>query len=258
MTEWLNDGLNYDSYLAQVPESLRDQIKPAFDSYSEQIKNKVQENVGSLSQFKEIAEVGWTPDHVNVGLNLLQTLNDNPEQIFQALVQENPDLLKLVQQQQPGLVTPPAPVNTPPGQTDFNVDPAIDGRIAQMEKVVELLAQGFQQNQQLTAQQQQAMQEQQELQQFEAELNKVAPEDKYPRPFILSYIAQGQTPQEAVKSFSDWQTSYAQQLRSNGAPLVAPAGGGGLPSEPVDTSKLSDRDRRDFITQYLEAANRAG
>ena len=250
------DGLDwtYDSYLTQVPEGLRGQIEPAFKSYSEKLQESVKGQLGDLAPFKEIVDTGWTPEHVNMGLQLLQQLDQNPQQVFQGLIQEYPDLVKTIQQQpQSQQIVPEAP-----GQVDQNIDPALDGRLKQMEGLLELLAQGYQQQQSTFAEQQNQAREQSELQQFEEELNKIAPEDKYHRPFILSYIAQGQTPQEAIKSYTDWQTSSMQQQRSNGSPLVAPAGGGGLPSEPIDTSKLTDKDRVSLITQYLNAANQQG
>jgi len=251
------DGLDYgyDSFLGQVPESLRDQIEPAFKSYSEDIKTKVAGQYGQFEPFKEILDNGWTPEHVNVGLNLLQQLNDNPQSVYQALVQQYPELAPQPQQIAP--VTPQGPGSNS-NSSDYDIPPALQERLDAHEKLLELLGQGFNQQQQNQQQFQQAEQEQQELAQFKAQLDQVAPENKYPRQFILSYVANGQSPQEAVASFEAWRAQELNGARSAGAPLIAPAGGGGLPSEPLDTAKLTESQRKELITKYLETANQQG
>lgn len=254
-----SDGLDfsYDSYLGQVPESIRSQIEPAFKSYRDSLESGYTNQTQQFEPYKQIEDQGWTPEHVNVGLNLLQQLNDNPQVVFDALVKEYPELTQQMQQQMPEFQQ-----STPQFQqnngTGMDIPPELQQRLDQQEQVIQLMYKGFEQQQQALAERQSSDQEQQELKQFNELLDKTAPSDKYHRPFILSYIAQGQTPDQAVKSYNDWQTSEQQRWRSNGAPLVAPGSGGGLPSEPIDTSKLNDKDRRDLITQYLEAANRQG
>lgn len=248
------DGLDYgyDSFLGQVPEALRDQIEPAFKSYSEDIKTKVAGQYGQFEPFKEILDNGWTPEHVNVGLNLLQQLNDNPQSVYQALIQQYPELAP-----QPQQVTP-TPANTVKPFSEMDLPPELLQRLDAQEKLIELLGQGFNQQQQTQQQFQQAEQEAQELAQFKAQLDQVAPENKYPRQFILSYVANGQSPEEAVASFDAWKAQEINGARSAGAPLIAPAGGGGLPSEPIDTAKLTETQRKDLITRYLETANQQG
>lgn len=255
MTEPSEDGLDYsyDSYVSQVPEALRGQVEPAFKAYSEGIQGKVTEQLGQYEPYKEFIEQGWEPQHVGMGLNLLQQLSEDPQKIYEALVNEYPNLVQQTPQQQQ---------QTPQGQqqqtydpADYNLPPELTQRLDQQEQLIQLLSQGFMQTQQASQQAAQQQQEQAELAQFTEELDKIAPSDKYPRHFILSYIAQGQSPTEAVKSFSDWQTSQFQQRNGQSAPLIAPASGGGLVSEPIDTAKLTDVQRRDLMTRYLEAAN---
>ena len=247
---------SYDSYLGQVPEGLRGQIEPSFKQYSEGIEKAVKEQIGQYEPYKEILDQGWQPEHINVGLQFLQMANDNPERIIQGILEEHPELL----QQIPGLNNTPPVVpgqQTPPSTDDseLNLPPQLLERMNQQEQLIQLLFQGYQQNQQQTQEQQQVAQEQAELQQFTQELDKIAPSNKYPRHFILSYISQGQSPEQAVKSFSDWRTSEFQRQNAGATPLVAPANGGGLPSETVDTSKLTSQQRRDLMVQYLEQAN---
>jgi len=265
MTEPLNDGLDfgYDSYISQVPEAIRGQIEPAFKTYAETIKNKFGEYDQQYAPFKEITEQGWTPEHVNVGLNLLQQLNTNPDVVYQALLQEYPHLAQQAGaqqvnqqigqlQQNPGQL----PNTTPPAGGELgDIPPELQTRLDQQEEIIQLLYKGFQQQQEGLVSQQAQQREQAELAQFQTELDKIAPSDKYNRDFILAYVAKGATPQQAVEQYTQWETGYQQRLRSNGTPLVAPAGGGGLPSEPIETSKLSDVQRRQLITNYLEAAN---
>lgn len=254
MTESEQTASDYAQYLAQVPEGLREQIEPAFKSYHDEIAEKNKD----YEPFREVLDQGWTPDHVTVGLNLLQELNTNPQRIFQALVDQDPSLLQQFAPQQIQPTGPPAytaPNNTPPKGFE-DLPPELLEWKAQQEEMTRLLFQGFTEQQQLTQQQQQAQQEQAELSQFKTHLDKVAPEDKYPRQFILSFVAQGQAPEEAVKSYESWRQQELSQQRALGAPLIAPAGGGGLPSEPIDTSKLSESARKNLMVQYLEAANR--
>lgn len=254
MTEPEEGGLDlaYESFLGQVPEALRTQIEPAFKAYNEDIQGKVKQ----FEPFNEILSQGWTPDHVNVGLNLLQELNTNPQRIFQALADEHPELLQQFapapQQTNPGTLSQQTPPVASAGLEDL--PPALIERMNQQEELINLLYKGFSENQQQTAAQQQAAQEAQELAQFKQQLDQIAPEDKYPRQFILSYVANGQSPQDAVKSFEAWKTQELSAQRAAGAPLIAPAGGGGLPSEPINTAKLNDEQRKALMVSYMEAA----
>lgn len=252
-----NEGLDftYDSFLGQVPEAIRDQIEPAFKAYRDNLESGYNTQSEQFKPYQQIEEQGWTPEHVNVGLSLLQQINDNPQTVFNALVQEYPELTQQLQQQMP---EQPPQFPQQNNNSSMDIPPELQQRLDQQEQIIQLMYKGFEQQQQALANQQSAEQEAQEIKQFNDLLDKTAPSDKYHRPFILSYIAQGQTPDQAVKSYNDWQTSEQQRWRSNGAPLVAPGSGGGLPSEPVDTSKLNDKDRASLITQYLEAANRQG
>lgn len=265
-----DDGLDfgYDSYLSQVPEAIRSQIEPAFKSYSENLQNSYKTEHEAFSPYREFEDQGWTPDHVGLGLNILNELNNNPRRIFDALVENNPEFLQHVQQQQTGNQLQqqfqqqqqqnqlPFPNNNQQQNNwDTGLPPELVERMNQQEQIINLMFQGFQQDREWRQQQEAQSQESKELQQFEAELDKIAPKDKYPRDFIYAYVAQGKTPQEAVKSYTDWYTAEQAKWRGNGAPLVAPGSGGGSVHEPVDTSKLSDTARKDLIVQYLNAAN---
>jgi len=256
MTEPIDYG--YDSYLSQVPEALRDQIKPAFEQYSEKLKGSVDEQYGQLAPLKEYIDQGYTPQHFGAGLEVLQAINNNPEQVFQGLLENYPDLaqqfLQQQQQQTPQFQQNPQQQQVPSG----NEEDPYESRFSQIDQVLQLLTQGLTQQQSDYQSQQQAAQEQQELQQFQKQLDELAPEDKFHRPFILSYIAQGQSPQQAIQSYNEWQTGQTQRQNSLGAPIVAPAGGGGLPSESIDTSKLTDQQRKDLMIQYMQRANQQG
>src|SRR6266496_1598887 len=225
MTEPLDFG--FDTYLGQVPETLRDQVKPVFENYSKALQEQVNGQMQTYEPYKPIVEQGWEPEALVTGLNLLQMVNENPQRVYEALLQEYPQLAQ--QQTPPTPPTPPAP--TPSDSGEFNLPPEYTQKMDQMEQMMQLLFQGFRQY-----------------------LDQVAPEDKYHRPFILSYIAQGQTPEQAIKSYTDWQNSQVQGNNRMSAPLVAPANGG-TPSAPIDTSKLSDQDRKALMVQYLMQAN---
>src|SRR6266496_3158826 len=248
MTEPLDFG--FDTYLGQVPETLRDQVKPVFENYSKALQEQVNGQMQTYEPYKPIVEQGWEPEALVTGLNLLQMVNENPQRVYEALLQEYPQLAQ--QQTPPTPPTPPAP--TPSDSGEFNLPPEYTQKMEQMEQMMQLLFQGFQQQQEQSTQFTQQQQEQLEMQEFSQYLDQVAPEDKYHRPFILSYIAQGQTPEQAIKSYTDWQNSQVQGNNRMSAPLVAPANGG-TPSAPIDTSKLSDQDRKALMVQYLMQAN---
>lgn len=275
MTEPLDFG--YDSYLGQVPESLRDQIEPAFKQYRENLENGYNSYAEKYKPYAEIEEMGWTPEHVGLGLNVLQQLNTQPQTVVDAIVQEHPEVLQQYLQSQ-GIQSAPQfsglpgnGINGQPGQgsvpgipqgqnnggsSDFDVPPALQQRLDQQEQVIQLIYKGLQQQQEDLTRNRQQEQEQQELQQFNQMLDKIAPQDKFHRPLILSYISQGMEPDQAVKSYQEFMNTQQAQWRGGNAPLVAPGSGGGMPTEPVDTSKLSMSDRKNLIVQVLEAANR--
>lgn len=257
MPEPGGNGLDfsYDSFLSQVPEALRSQIEPAFKNYSEGIQKSVNDQLGQYEDVKPLIEAGWEPSHLAQGVGILGMLNSEPERVLEAMLQEYPQLAERFQQQQQ---TPPAPTQQQQQQqtpeNDF-LPPEFQTKFSQMEEVINLLVQGFQQDRQQRQEYTQQQQELQELNQFTSYLDQIAPEDKYPRHFILSYVAQGLTPEQAVQEFSNYMSTQGQQQNRQIAPIVAPGSGGGTPTNQIDTSKLDRSQRANLIAQYLQQAN---
>jgi hypothetical protein len=248
----------YQEYLDRFPEAQRSQVEPIFQDWDKNVSKKFEDIHAQYEPFKPFAEAGWDPDVINAGVGLLDQVNNSPEQVFSALANhlagQGVDISQLVQGF--GGQPPAQQQGNKDDLGEYNLPPEFLQKFENLEKLTQTYAQAFvaseERQKQLSAQQQ----EQQELQEFGQYLDRVAPESKYPRQFILSYVAQGMPVEQAVEAYTGW---YKENV-PGGAPTpprVAPSGGG-LPSTGISTDSMNSQDTKNMVVEFLKQANAQG
>lgn len=251
-----DDDKPYKNYLEQFPEALRGQVEPIFQQWDKDVNTRFEKLHSDFEPYKQFVETGVDPDVISAGVDLLGQVNNDPQRVFTALADhlktQGVDLSQLVQ----GFGGTP-PVSTGTQESEYgDLPPEFITEFNNMKQMLELQGKAMVAQHQEQEKFSKAQEEQRALEELSTYLDKVAPSDKYPRNFILSYLAQGSTPEQAVESYTEW---YQGQIggQTPTAPRVAP-GGGGLPSTQIDTSRMGSADTKQTVIDFLRAANLQG
>jgi hypothetical protein len=251
----------YQNYLNEFPEALRPQVEPIFDKWDTDMNNRFKDIHEQYEPYKTFVDNNVDPDYLQAGVGLLEQVNNDPQKVFTALANhlqtQGVDLSQLVQ----GFGGTPSQQQTTDTSEYGDVPAALIEKLEKANKLAETNAAAFVQYvERENAQREQSTKEQEEqraMQELSDHLDKVAPADKYHRPFILAYLAQGSSVDQAVNEYNSW---YQGQVGGSGnvsAPRVAP-GGGGLPSSQIDTAKMGSQDTKNMVVEFLKRANLEG
>ena len=221
----------WSNYLTDLPDSVKPLVEPIFRQWDADTTKRFQSvhsEYESLKPYQEIVSAGWDYNDVQQAIQLAATLNDNPQAIYDALVEN----YGYGQEQ---------------GQEAQQIDEEeqVDPRFAQLEQMTNQMAEIMvaQQNEQ-TAKREDA--------ELDTLLNSLKEEHgDYDEKFVLARMFAGDSPQEAVAAFQQAIGTYAA---NRPAPPVIMGSGGGLPSQTVNPASMSDRDRKALITQMLAQA----
>jgi hypothetical protein len=124
-----------------------------------------------------------------------------------------------------------------------------DDKVGKLEQAIGALAQNMLDSQQMTQQQQ----EDQMLEQALAQLHK--DHGEFDEDYVLAKIANGVDPEEAIKQFKTLSGQTERQEANNNLPTFL-SGGGGLPTNQIDPTKLDSKGTKDLVAGLLEAANK--
>ncbi len=165
---------------------------------------------------------------------LMETLNNDPERIYQALAEQfgygdqgetEPDL-------------------------DEDDDNPVDPRLAQYTEMTEQMAEIMLAQQE----QEQQAQEDQELEDYLTELTEKYGE--YDNEYVLAHLNLGYSGEEAVEKYLALVGNVKSQQPAQPPRLLG--GGGGLPSQAIDPAQLNNRDTRKLVADMLRAAQAEG
>lgn len=248
----------YQEYLDQFPEALRPQVEPIFDKWDADVNKRFEGIHEEYEPYKPIIDAGIQPDYLSAGVDLLNQVNNDPSKVFTALAnhlqQQGIDISQLVQ----GFGGTSTPPNNNPSSVEDEYPDLPDSfkqKIQNLERLSETNARAVIKMEEERQRFDQERQQQEGMTDLLNTLDRVAPEDKYNRQFLLSYIAAGQTPEQAVQSYNQWfQTQGFSTSSVPTPPRVAP-GSGGVPSSQIDVARLGSQDTKSMVTEYLRRAN---
>ena len=223
----------WSNYLTDLPDSVKPLVEPIFRQWDSDTTKRFQDvhsQYESLKPYQEIVTAGWDYSDVQQAIQLAATLNDNPQAIYDALVENYGYGQEQGQEAQ---------------QDDGFDEEQVDPRFAQLEQMTNQMAEIMV-----------AQQNEQTAKREDAELDNLLTSLKtehgdYDEKFVLARMFAGDSPQEAVAAFQQAIGTYAANRPT---PPVIMGSGGGLPSQTVNPASMSDRDRKALITQMLAQA----
>lgn len=255
VTEPANEPAGHPAWqpiLEQIPEDFRGLVKPAFEDWDKGVQAKFQEIHGRYDPYKEFAENKVDPALISQSLYLMDQLNGNPQEVLDQLI----EAFNLKDQYGKQTVTPPVePQNAVP---DFDPDDDIMGHpvVKAMQESLNKLTQAEDNRQQETQQQQGQRQLQETLDGLKAKHGEFDPT------YVVALMSQGVDGDVAVKQYMDTVNQAAariagqtQQQTQQAPPTVLSAGGevgSGVPQQPLDMGKMSDRETKDLVAEFIK------
>lgn len=220
------------NYLTDLPDSVKPLVEPIFKKWDGDVTQRFQtvhSEYEPLKPFQQVVDSGWGFDDVQQALTLAATLNENPQAVYDALVQHY------------GFGAAP----TEQGQSDTGLQQPeeVDPRFARLEQMTEAMAQIMQQQQ---AAQQAAMEDAQLAQQLSTLKSQ---HGEFDDEYVMTKVYAGATWDQAIKSYQDLVGKVAQNRPAD--PPVIMGAGGGLPSQAINPATMSDKDRKALVAQLI-------
>ena len=218
-------------YVKDLPASVVPLVEPIFKKWDSDVTQRFQtvhSEYEPLKPYQEIISNGWDFSDVQQALNLAQTLNDNPQAVYQALIEAY------------GFGSEQGQSGQDAGDI---LEAQVDPEFARIKEMTEAMAQIITTQQE----QQQAAQEDAELEQTLASLK--ATYGDFDDRYVMLQVHNGATWEEGIGAFQQLVAGYAQNRPA--PPPVIMGSGGGLPSQVVNPASMTERDRKALVTQIL-------
>jgi hypothetical protein len=226
--------------LSAIPEQFHQVLTPHFQKWDQSAQERittVNEQLKAYEPYKDFVDNGVSAEDLVQGYQLIYQLNQDPQAVYNALKEAYG-------------FSSGEPVSEENGEgveeeaeTNFQ-----DPRFDQLQQGLDVVAQTILQQEQIKVQQKAD-------QELDAEINSL--KEKYPNfdeGYVLSLVANGATMEEAAKAYDTLTQNILQQNPRPFAPTVMgnSGGGTGLPSQAIDPTKLSDKDRRALVAELVQ------
>lgn len=237
-------GINpaWNDVLSVLPEQYHAVVTPHFQKWDNEAQNKITElnsQVGSWKDFQFLQEHGFTSEQVTQALNIMQELNTNPKNIYDALE----EAYKFSGANSP-VATGENPSEVNPWESKYN---ELQGQLSTISQIM--------------LQQEEARNNARADAQVDAEINAALQKfpdvvlDKNTENYILTQAyTTGMSIEQAFQQFVDFRNALSPQPY---APQVMGSTGGGVPSQAIDPKSLSGKDTRNLVVQMLMAGKAA-
>lgn len=232
----------WDEVLSVLPEQFHSVVTPHFQKWDQAANQRVESVNSQLAQFeayKPYVEHGINSDELEQGLRLLYEINNNPQNVYQALQ----NAYNFGQQQTESQETEGEeenPLNSLP--------PEIMEKLQSHDGMLNAVAQ-------IVLNDAQAKEDAAADSALEKELSDLkAAHGEYDEDYVLAKMQLGMSGEDAVKSYQ----ALVQRITPQPfAPtLLGSSGGNGVPSNAIDPTKLSGKETRNLVAEMLAAAQR--
>lgn len=239
-----NDVLNV------LPEQFHSVVTPHFQKWDQAAQQKVEAANNTLKEFeayKPFAEHGITSDEIEQGLRLMFEINNNPQNVYDALAKA----YNFGQQQANNAVDYNAADDeddddTPEG---FSFPPEIMEKLNSHEGLLQAVSQIVLNDAQAKESAQADMELDQELNELKEKIG------DYDERFVLAMMQNGMSAEDAGQAWLETKSSLTNNRPFAPNVLGSNSGGGsGLPSNAIDPTKLTGKDTRNLVAQMLEQA----
>lgn len=225
----------WNPVLEILPQELHSQVTPHFQQWDKGVNERFQKVHSEYEPWKPIISSGNDPSQVSFAINLVNTLNEDPATVYNAIG----EFYKL---------NKPAPTVEQGQEPPVDEDP-YKAKFEELQKQTDTMAKILIQNREAELAREQEAKLDAEMQDMSKKYG------KFDQHYVYGLMAAGMEMEDAVKHY---QGHIQQTLQSQGfKPVILGGGGGGLPSQNVDPRKLPDKDLNNYIAQILDHAKRA-
>ena len=233
-----NGNPAWQEFLNVVPQELHPQVTPVLEKWDKGVQERFQKVHSQYEPWKPILDAGVDPETTQFALNLLNSINENPRLVYDAIGSYHkfnvPDNGSGGQGQlEPEVENQPDPYNE---------------KFATLERQQQIMASHL-------LKQREAEVEAQEAARLDTELNEMREKYKdkgdFNEKYVLAMMVNGATTEEAVQSYFEFRD--AELKRHAQKPLIM-GSGGALPHLNTDVRKLNDKQAGELAVQMLAAA----
>jgi hypothetical protein len=226
----------WQEFLEPIPQELHEKVRPVLEKWDKGVQDKFNTVHQQYEPWKPIIDAGVDPDTANFALNLLNSINENPEQVWKAIG----EYYKLS----------PQGTTSGQGQQELQVeeDP-YDPRISTLERQNQIMAAHLvkQQEDRLAAQA-----EAQLDQELSSLRTKYKAQGDFSEQFVLAYMQNGFNSEDAVKAYYEFRD--AERAKFGQKPLIMGSGGGVPQFNNTDVRKLDESQTKNLVVQMLQRA----
>jgi hypothetical protein len=230
------DGQNpaWQPFLEAIPQESHEKVIPLLKTWDNGVNERFNKVHSEYEPWKPIIQASGDPDTARFALNLLQTMQSDPEVIYNALKEK----YKF------DSTTKVTDTGQGQGEPNGQDDPYAE-RFAQQENQLRTMAE-------IMMAERQAKLNEQADQVLDRELSTLEQKyGKFNEEYVLAMIQNGYSTEDSVKKFFEFQSSLAKQYSPK--PLIM-GGGGGAPGQNFNPAKMSDSQINEFVVAQLAAA----
>ncbi|MGS2592241.1 hypothetical protein [Streptomyces hebeiensis] len=229
----------WDEALSVLPEEFHPLVTPHFQKWDEAANQRIESVNASLKDYesyKPFVEHGITSDEIEQGLRLMYEINNNPQNVYDALSNAYSFGKSSEATENESSSEETSPISEDP-------------RIAELQNGVELVSKIVLAD----AQAKQAAQMDWELDQEFKQLQEKYGE--FDEQYVTGMMLGGASGEEAVQAFVNLKNSLTPQSFAPNILGSTGSSGSGLPSNAIKVTDLSGKETRNLVAEMLARAN---
>jgi len=238
----------WQPFLDALPTSLHSQVTPLLEQWDKGVQQRFEAIHEEYAPYKQFKEQSVDPETIGYALNLVNALNENPEQVWKSMG-EYYNLTPAQQQQVDNAA------QQQQGSSDnswMDDEEYVDPRIARLEEGVQTMAKMLMEEQQAKAQ---AAEDERLANELSGLKEKYG---EYDENYVLGRMLNGDSAEDAIKGYKEVTERILAENNRPPAPKVLGGGGGGVANTSVNPAKLSEPERRQLAMQMLQRAKQEG
>lgn len=232
-----NGNPAWNEFLEPIPQEYHDKVRPVLEKWDKGVQERFGKVHSQYEPWKPIIDAGVDPETASFSINLLNAINDNPRQVYEAIG----NYYQLTGQNG-------SPSGQGPEPEELEEDP-YDGRFAALERQNQIMAQHL-------IKQREEKLEAQASAELDRELTELRGKNKsrgdFNEKFVLAHMQNGMSAEDAVEAYYQFRDTELKKYRQ--MPLIMGSGGGVPQFGNTDVRKLTDGQTKDLVAGMLAQA----